>query len=214
MQVGVPFSDPLADGGTIQIANQKALENGISLKHVLQYVKDARAAGVTVPIVLMGYFNPILAYGEAKLAADSAAVGVNAFIVVDLPQEHASRFVEQCDKFGLGHIPLIAPTTSDERLPVIAAHAKGFIYCVSVLGVTGARDSLPVDLTAFTAKVKKHAGNTPIAVGFGLSTKEHVASVGSLADGVVMGSAVIKALEAGGVAGMKAFLQSVMPDGR
>ena len=203
----------MADGGTIQIANHRALEQNVSLHDVLGMVKEARTkGGVTVPIVLMGYYNPILAYGESKLTADAAEAGVDGFIVVDLPPEHAGPFVTLCDTHGLAYVPLAAPTTDDSRFETIAKVAKGFLYCVSVTGVTGARTELPPDLPEFLARVRKHVGQeTPVAVGFGLSTKEHVAAVGSFADGVVMGSAVIRALEAGGVEGMKTFLKGVVP---
>lgn len=218
MQVGVPFSDPLADGGTIQKANEVALKNGISLRAVLRLVAEARAGGVTVPIVLMGYLNPILAYGQEALAKDAKTAGVDGFIVVDLPPEDARKpggFLGACDSQGLGLVPLVAPTTAAERLPAIAAVARGFVYCVSVTGVTGARTELPADLSAFVDRVKGAVGSAaPVAVGFGLSTLEHAQAVGKVADGVVMGSAVIKAIESGGVEGMAAFLRSVVPPGR
>jgi tryptophan synthase len=201
----------MADGGTIQAANEVALTHGVSLTRVLALVKEARAKGLTLPVVLMGYYNPILAYGEARLATDCASVGVDGFIVVDLPPEHAATFVGHCDANGLGHIPLVAPTTDPARMPSIAASASGFIYCVSVTGVTGARDALPVDLTEFLGRVKAAAGDKPIAVGFGLSTRQHVDAAGKLADGVVMGSAIVRALEGGGVEGMKKFVASVAP---
>lgn len=212
LQVGVPFSDPLADGGTIQKANEVALHNNVSLRMVLDFVRQARAAGVTVPIVLMGYYNPILAYGESVLAKDAAAAGVDGFIVVDLPPEDATTFVTACDAHGLGYIPLAAPTSTDARLKSIGAVARGFLYCVSVTGVTGARSSLPPDLAAFVQRLRTHVPpSVPLAVGFGLSTREHVQEVAKLGvDGVVMGSAIVKALEAGGVPAMTEFLKSVL----
>ncbi len=213
-QVGVPFSDPMADGGTIQIANERALGQGVTLRTVLALVAQARAQGLTTPVVLMGYYNPLLAYGERALVEDAAKAGVDGFIVVDLPPEHAGPFLSHLDTRGLGYIPLVAPTTAEERFADIAKAARGFIYCVSVLGVTGARSELPPDLAAFAGRVRAHCGGKPFAVGFGLSTAEHVASVGKLADGVVMGSAVIRALEKGGVEGMKAFLLGVVPQKR
>lgn len=215
IEVGVPFSDPLADGGTIAKANQGALDNGVSLAWVLSTVKAARAAGVTVPVVLMGYVNPILAYGEARLCADAAAAGVDGFIVVDLLPEDAKSFTAQCDVHGLAFIPLVAPTTAADRLPGVTACAKAFIYCVSVTGVTGARSELPADLPDFLARVKAAAPpGTPLAVGFGLSTRAHVEAVGGMAEGVVMGSAIVRALEDGGVAKLTQLLTDVIPQGR
>jgi len=229
VELGVPFSDPMADGGTIQAANMVALANGVTLRGVLALVREARAAGVTLPLVLMGYYNPVLQYGEALLAAHAAAAGVDGFIVVDLPPEHSAPFLALCDGAGLGLAPLATPLTSDARLAAIGAVARGFVYCVSVLGVTGARAELSADLPAFVARAHRAVGagaaaaaaaaaGAPapapaLAVGFGLSTAAHVAEVGALpgVGGVVMGSAVVKAIEAGGVEGMRAFLKSVVP---
>jgi tryptophan synthase alpha subunit len=211
LQVGVPFSDPLADGGTIQRANQVALSHGYRLRDCIGAVREARSAGLTAPVVLMGYYNPIVSYGEAKLAADCASAGVDGFIVVDLPPEDASDFLVELDKHGLGFIPLVAPTSTESRLGAIAAAARGFIYCVSVTGVTGARTELPVDLAEFVKRVRARAGATPVAVGFGISSREQAVQVGGLADGVVMGSAIINALQAGGVTGMAEFLSGIIP---
>jgi len=159
---------------------------------------------------LQGYYNPFLHYGEARLMADCADAGVNGFIVVDLPCEDAAPFVAHCDSRGLAFVPLVAPTTLDARLPLIAAVARGFVYCVSVLGVTGARKELPEDLAQLVARVKRVIPK-PVAVGFGISTRAQAEAVGQLADGVVMGSAIVNRLEAEGVAGMKAFLLDVIP---
>lgn len=209
IEVGVAFSDPLADGGTIARASEGALANGVSLAWTLAAVRDARAAGVTVPIVLMGYINPILAYGQAKLVADAAAAGVDGFIVVDLLPEDAGAFLAQCRERGVAFVPLVAPTTPDARLPLIAAAASAFVYCVSVTGVTGARTELPPDLADFLRRVRAHV-SLPLAVGFGLSTKAHVAAVGGLAEGVVMGSAIVRAMEEGPAA-LEALLKEVVP---
>jgi tryptophan synthase len=211
MQVGVPFSDPMADGGTIQRANQVALSHNYTLRDCVAAVARARAAGLTAPVVLMGYYNPIVSYGEEALAADCAAAGVDGFIVVDLPPEDATFFLAALDKHGLGFIPLVAPTTTEARLGAIAAAARGFIYCVSVTGVTGARTELPADLSAFVQRVKARAGSTPLAVGFGISDRAQAEAVGKLADGVVMGSAIVNALQSSGVDGMQKFIASVVP---
>lgn len=173
-------------------------------------MRAARAAGLTVPVVLMGYYNPALAYGEARLVADAAAAGVSGFILVDLPPEECASFLALCDGAGLAYIPLVAPTTADDRLRALAKVARGFVYCVSVTGVTGARAALDDDLAPFVARVRKHIPDVPLAVGFGISTPEHVAAVGKLADGVVMGSAIIAKLEAGGVQALTPFLQTLL----
>jgi tryptophan synthase alpha subunit len=211
LQLGVPFSDPMADGGVIQAASQVALTHGVTLRHCLDMVATARAQGLRVPVVLMGYYNPILQYGEEHMVRDSVAAGVDGYIIVDLPPEDARLgLLKHIDAAGLAFIPLVAPTTAPERIPSIAAVARGFIYCVSVLGVTGARSELPPDLAQFVQLVKKHVA-LPVAVGFGISTRAHVQAVAALADGVVMGSAIIKVLQAQGVAGLAPFLQSVVP---
>jgi tryptophan synthase len=223
IEVGVPFSDPLADGGQIQIANQKALENGIKVGKVLHMVKEARTKGLTVPVVLMGYWNPIIKYGEERFTDEALAAGVNGFITVDLPIEECAPFVSICDRKGLAFVPLVAPTTPDERLEAIVKVAKGFIYCVSVLGVTGVRTDLPPDLGDFITRLKtkvnaicERDGITPpppLAVGFGISTREQVKAVGALkADGVVMGSAIIKKIQAEGVDGLETFLTGLLKD--
>ena len=186
-----------------------ALGHGVSLQDCLTFVADARAAGLTAPVVLMGYINPVLAYGEARLVADAAAAGVDGFIVVDLLPEDAGRFVGHCASAGLAFVPLVAPTTPDARLPLVASVASAFVYCVSVTGVTGARTELPPDLDAFLRRVRAHV-KVPLAVGFGLSTPAHVKAVGGLAEGVVMGSAIVRAMEEGAGA-LEALLKEVVP---
>lgn len=210
IEVGVPFSDPMADGGTIQKANEVALAGGVTLADCLASVRAARAAGLTAPVVLMGYYNPVLRYGEARLVADAAAAGVDGFILVDLPLEECRPFLGACDAAGLAFVPLVAPTTTDARLAAIATIARGFVYCVSVTGVTGARSALPVDLAPFLARVRAAMPGLPLAVGFGISTRQQVDDVGALADGVVMGSAIIAKLQAEGVEGLRAFLGEVL----
>jgi tryptophan synthase len=193
IELGVPFTDPIADGPTIQIANQKAVDNKVTLKDVLQYVRDARLAGVTVPIVLMGYCNPVVNYGERELVRDARDAGANGFIVVDCPPEEAINFREHCKEFGMSYIPLICPTTSDLRIKKLAALADSFIYCLSVNGVTGVRAELPAHLSSFVHRVRKYTP-LPIAVGFGISSREHFLAAATVADGVVIGSAIIKAI--------------------
>lgn len=200
----------MADGSTIQRSNQIALENGVSMRDCIAMVRTARAAGLTIPVVFMGYLNPFLRYGEEKLVADCVQAGVDGFIIVDLPPEDATEFITACDKGELAFVPLIAPTTSMERFEIVASRAKGFVYVVSVMGITGARAALPVELHALLAAVKSRV-SVPIAVGFGISSRAQVDEVGRLADGVVMGSAIVAKLEKEGVEGLRAFLKEVVP---
>lgn len=191
IELGVPFTDPIADGPTIQYANNIALENGITVSCCLELVSKARAEGVTVPILLMGYYNPILKYGEEKMIKDSSESGANGFIVVDLPPEEAIKFRSLCSRFGMSYIPLVAPVTSDERMKTMTDIADSFIYVVSRMGTTGANTSISSDIGELCKRVKKFAKDKPIAVGFGVSTREHFLMVGESADGVVIGSKVV-----------------------
>jgi len=193
IELGVPFTDPIADGPTIQVANQKALENKITLKDCLAYVKAAREAGVVVPIVLMGYYNPVMNYGERELVRDAAAAGTNGFIVVDCPPEEAENFRDHCKEFGVSYIPLICPTTSDLRIKKLTSLADSFVYCLSINGITGERTELPSHLPVFINKVRSFT-KLPIAVGFGISNRAHFEATAKVADGVVIGSAIIKAI--------------------
>ncbi|KAI5958651.1 TRP5 [Candida theae] len=192
IEIGIPFSDPIADGPTIQTANVKALENGVTVPKVLALVKQAREAGVTVPLILMGYYNPILKYGESQFLQDAAAAGVNGFIIVDLPPEEAVKFRGACSKHGLSYVPLVAPATTDERLKVLGQIADSFVYVVSKMGTTGASKKVSAGIEELCARVRKYVGqDTPIAVGFGVSTRDHFLAVGKVADGVVIGSKIV-----------------------
>ncbi len=195
IELGVPFSDPIADGPTIQKANVVALENGISVSLSLELVKKARSAGVTIPIILMGYYNPILQYGEQKMIQDSKDAGANGFIVVDLPPEEAIQFRTYATKSGLSYIPLVAPSTSDSRLKVLSSIADSFIYVVSRMGTTGASQEVSATVTELCDHIRTFSGDIPLAVGFGVSTRQHFLTVGSAADGVVIGSKIISVLE-------------------
>ncbi|KAI5955070.1 TRP5 [Candida jiufengensis] len=192
IEIGIPFSDPIADGPTIQTANIKALENGITVPKVLDLVKKARSEGVTIPLILMGYYNPILKYGEQKFLQDCEESGVNGFIIVDLPPEEAVKFRSACSKHGLSYVPLVAPATTDERLKVLGSIADSFVYVVSKMGTTGASNKVSAGIEELCARVRKFIGSdTPIAVGFGVSTRDHFLAVGKVADGVVIGSKII-----------------------
>ncbi|HXV99172.1 MAG TPA: tryptophan synthase subunit alpha [Anaerolineae bacterium] len=191
LELGVPFSDPLADGPTIQAATQKSLENGTTVKDCLAMVGELRRQGVETPALLMGYINPILAYGLEYFVADAAAVGVDGLIVPDLPPEEAEELEAACARHGLALVYLLAPTSTPERIKLVAEKSQGFIYLVSLTGVTGARNELPADLAEFVARVRAQT-NTPLAVGFGIGNGEQARAVGQLADGVIVGSALVK----------------------
>src|SRR5207249_11198230 len=192
VELGVPFSDPLADGATVQRASERALREGITLGDCLA---AARTASGDVAILLMGYTNPFLRYrrGLADLTADAAAAGVSGLIVPDLPAEESAEFDEALAPAGLVRIDLYAPTTPDARLARLVPRSRGFVYCVSLTGVTGARRALGSDVAAFVGRVRAHA-SAPIALGFGISEPSHVAALRGLADGVANGSAAIDAV--------------------
>ena len=194
LELGVPFTDPQADGATIQKANEVALSYGVTLQSCINMVIDARSRGLTVPVVLMGYYNPFLAYGLDKLMEDSKNAGIDGFIVVDLPPEEGSIFVTKASSRGLSYIPLVSPTTTNDRIAYLSSNAGSFMYCVSVTGVTGARGDLPSDLKSFVDRVRENS-NAPLAVGFGISTPDQVAEVSKVAEGVVVGSAIISAID-------------------
>ncbi|KAK4163049.1 tryptophan synthase beta subunit-like PLP-dependent enzyme [Cladorrhinum sp. PSN259] len=198
IELGVPFTDPIADGPTIQTANTIALTHGVTTASVLGMVRDARAKGVHVPILLMGYYNPLLSYGEERLLQDCKTSGVNGFIIVDLPPEEAVSFRTLCTRGGLSYVPLIAPATSDARMRILCQLADSFIYVVSRQGVTGALGTLNANLPELLARVKKYSGNKPAAVGFGVSTHDHFASIAQLADGVVVGSKIVTTIAEAG----------------
>jgi tryptophan synthase alpha chain len=196
IEVGVPFSDPLADGPVIQKATQIALQQGMTVARALAGVAALRARGVTVPLVLMGYYNPLLAYNLPRLAAVAAQAGADGFIVPDLPPEEAAEFeaVLADQGGGLPLIRMIAPTTPPERAARIVHGARGFVYLVSVTGVTGARSELPPGLADFIGRVRAHGAQVPLCVGFGIATPEQGRAVGQIADGIIVGSACVKAI--------------------
>ncbi len=194
IELGVPFSDPLADGVVVQRSTQTALTNGITLDACFATVARLRAGGLTTPIVFLSYINPIEQRGVASFAAACAKAGVDGVNVPDLPVEEAGELRAACDQYGVALIPFLAPTSTPERIAVVAEIATGFVYCVGVTGVTGARAALADDLGAFLARVRERV-SLPLAVGFGMSRPEHVAAVGAMADGVIVGSALVRRLE-------------------
>lgn len=194
IELGVPFSDPVAEGPTIQRASFRALKNGVTMETCLDVVRRLRAEGVTVPFILMGYYNPVLAYGVERFAQSAAAAGADGVIVVDLPPEESGPLRAACLASGLRLIYLLAPTSTDQRIQQVAQLASGFIYCVSVTGVTGARSELPAELEAFVERVRRFTP-LPIAVGFGICQHKHFQAVGRIADAAVVGSAIIDEID-------------------
>ncbi len=191
LEIGFPFSDPLADGATNQLAYQQALANGVNADTILAAVRAIRAEGIEVPILLMGYSNPLYSYGVVKFASDAATAGVDGLIIVDLPPEEATELEGPAQAAGLHLIYLLAPASTAERITAVAQHASGFIYCVSVTGVTGARTSMSSELPEFLARVRAQT-DVPLAVGFGISAREHVEAVGQVADAAIIGSAFVQ----------------------
>jgi tryptophan synthase alpha chain len=221
IELGIPFSDPLADGATVQRATQRALLNGVRTSHCLETVRTLRAAGVNAPILFMGYYNPILQYGLDRFCADSTAAGVDGLIVPDLPPEEAHELHVRSRNNGLDLIFMLAPTSTQERIEEVAELASGFIYCVSLTGITGARTEIPPELPRFLQRVRA-VTDTPLAVGFGISEPRHAQQVAQLADGVIVGSALLNIVEASAeqgtgavrsfVSGLRAAMDAQKPD--
>lgn len=193
IEIGVPFTDPMADGPIIQRAGQRALKAGATLMGALAMVRDFRKEDAATPVVLMGYFNPILAYGPARFAKDAASSGVDGLIVVDLPTEEADELTQHTAKEGLELIRLVAPTTDDARLPHVLAGSGGFVYFVSITGITGTRSASQESLALHIPRIRR-ATNLPIAVGFGVRTPEQAAGAVRIADAAVVASALIDTL--------------------
>ncbi|HEX9819481.1 MAG TPA: tryptophan synthase subunit alpha [Methylomirabilota bacterium] len=193
IELGVPFSDPLGDGPVIQRAGARALAAGTSLARVLETVATLRAR-VRLPLVLMTYYNPVLAFGLKAFARTAVDAGADGVIVPDLPHEEAEPLRAEAEPAGLDMIHLVAPTSTPERVRAIARLSRGFVYVVSLMGVTGERRALPPDLDT-QVRTLRLVTTRPICVGYGVSTPEHVAAVGQLADGVVVGSAIVRTIE-------------------
>ncbi len=210
IELGLPFSDPLADGPTIQHSTQIALEKGMSMRKSLSLVKELRVQGVQQPLMLMGYINPILAYGATQFVHDAALAGADGLIIPDMPPEEAEEIQQACKTENLALVFLLAPTSTPERIAKVAALSSGFIYLVAVTGITGERKRLDPGLADFIKRVRQ-ATDTPLVVGFGISTPEQVKEVGELADGVIAGSAIIRLVEqsAEPVQAVKLFMQKM-----
>lgn len=193
IELGVPFSDPMADGATVQRASHAALEQGVSLHDCLAVAAEARRTN-EVPLLFMSYYNPIFKYGIEAFVHDCAASGVDGLIIPDLPPEEARELKLACEGAGIDLIFLVAPTSTDERLQKVVEMASGFIYCVSLTGVTGARSQVGEGIEAMLEQVRRHT-DLPLVVGFGISKPEHVARVSQTADGAVVGSALINVIE-------------------
>lgn len=192
IELGIPFSDPTAEGPVIQGANIRALANGITTDNIFDFVKRLRA-DITIPLVFMTYANVVFSYGTEKFILRCRDVGIDGLILPDLPYEEKDEFQPVCKKYGIELISLIAPT-SHERISMIAKEAEGFIYIVSSLGVTGVRSEITTDIGAITELVRKNT-DVPCAIGFGISTPEQAKKMSSLSDGVIVGSAIIKLIE-------------------
>ncbi|MBI2236851.1 MAG: tryptophan synthase subunit alpha [Magnetospirillum sp.] len=197
IELGMPFTDPMADGPAIQLASQRALASGGSLQRTLDMVAAFRAKDSETPIILMGYYNPIYIRGPERFARDAAAAGADGVILVDLPPEEADELMPFLKAVGMDFIVLTTPTSDDARLPVVLANASGFVYYVSVAGVTGTSSASQSAIDGAVARIRRHTG-LPICVGFGIRTPEQAADVARVADGAVVGSAIVQTMAEGG----------------
>jgi tryptophan synthase alpha chain len=194
IELGVPFSDPLADGPVIQRASERAVARGTRLVDVLQLAHEIRAARSAAGLVIFSYLNPILHYSMQRFADDAAAAGVDGVLVTDLIVEEAGEYLAEMARAKLAPIFLAAPTSPDERLEAIATHSKGFVYAISRVGITGKQQTMTSDAAALVARIRRWTG-LPVAVGFGISNAEHVAQVAEFADAAVIGSAIVELIE-------------------
>ena len=194
IELGVPFSDPLADGPVIQRASERALARGTSLKDVLQLAREIRAARPDAGLVLFTYFNPVLHYGLAKFADAAAAAGADGVLLTDMIVEEAGEYLAEIERVKLAPVFLAAPTSPDDRLEAIAKHSKGFVYAISRTGITGKQHSVAADAAALVERIRRWS-RLPVAVGFGISNAEHVAQVAEFADAAVVGSAIVELIE-------------------
>lgn len=193
IELGVPFSDPLADGPTIQASSFRALENGVTLGSCLEMVTEVRSQVPNTPVVLLGYYNPILSYGLARFAQDAATASVDGVIVADLPPDEAGPLLEECRPRGVHVIPLLAPTSTDARIQRACGSASGFVYCLSLTGVTGARREVSPGIFRLLERVRAYT-SLPLAVGFGVSRREQVEALEGRAQAVVVGSGLVQVI--------------------
>jgi tryptophan synthase alpha chain len=194
IELGVPFSDPMADGPVIQRAMERAVVHGVSLRDVIKLAAKIRAARPAAGLVIFSYLNPILRYGLHQFVDDAAAAGADGVLATDLIVEEAGEYLAEMKRTGLAPIFLAAPTSPDERLETIATHSQGFVYAISRVGVTGTQQSLASDASSLVARIRRWT-RLPVAVGFGISNSEHVAQVGQFADAAVIGSAIVELIE-------------------
>lgn len=194
IELGVPFTDPMADGPAIQLANIRSLKNGHTLRKTLQMVTEFRKDNQHTPVVLMGYFNPIHHYGVPGFIEDAKTAGVDGLIVVDLPPEHNEVFCDPAQAAGLDFIRLTTPTTDDVRLPTVLNNSSGFVYYVSIAGVTGGKPATMEHIAEAVARMRRHT-ELPVCIGFGIRTPEHAANIARIADGAVVGSAFVDLVE-------------------
>jgi len=202
IEVGMPFTDPMADGPAVQAAGQRALKAGQTMKKTLAAVRDFRSGETATPLVLMGYYNPIYVYGVERFLADAKGAGVDGLIIVDLPPEEDAQLCLPALEAGLNFIRLATPTTDDRRLPAVLANTSGFVYYVSITGITGSAAPDPAQVAPAVARIKRHTA-LPVCVGFGVRTAEQARVIAQGADGVVVGSALVEALS-----------KSLGPDGK
>ena len=193
IELGMPFTDPMADGPAVQAAGLRALTAGQTMRKTLALVRDFRTSDDATPIILMGYYNPIYIYGVEKFLVDAKAAGVDGFIVVDLPAEEDDEMCVPALKAGFNFIRLATPTTDDKRLPVVLKNTSGFVYYVSITGITGAATPDPAKVKEAVARIKRHT-DLPVAVGFGVKTAEDARAIAAGADGVVVGSVLVDAV--------------------
>jgi tryptophan synthase alpha chain len=194
IELGVPFSDPLADGPIIQRASERAIARGTRLKDVLAIAGEIRGARLAAGIIIFSYLNPILRYGLGKFADDAKAAGVDGVLATDMIVEEAFEYLAEMDRVGLAPVFLAAPTSPDERLKAIATYSKGFVYAISRVGVTGTQQSVASDAASLVARIRRWT-SLPVAVGFGISNAEHFAKVAEFADAAVVGSAIVELVE-------------------
>ncbi len=196
IELGLPFTDPMADGPTIQLAGQRALDKEMTLDKTLDIARSLRATGNQTPIVLMGYYNPIYSRGVSKFLAQAKEAGIDGLIIVDLPPEEDSELCIPAQEAGLNFIRLATPTTDDKRLPKVLQNTSGFVYYVSITGITGAAEAQSADVAPEVARIKSHT-DLPVIVGFGIKTPDAARDIASIADGSVVGSAIVKLVEEG-----------------